>query len=141
MAASVLTCDTSVVIAGLSEWHPDHQLSRAHLARIAWLPAHVVAESISVLSRLPHGRAISLSDSVALLRQLADGRIRGLRADRYLLAFAAAASAGLGGGAVYDAIIGSTAREHDATLLTLDRKAQRTYLAVGAQFQLLDDER
>jgi predicted nucleic acid-binding protein len=140
MAQPVLTCDTSVVIAGLSEWHPDHRISRAHLARIAWLPAHVVAESISVLSRLPHGRAISVGDSVALLRQLADGRIRGLRADRYLLAFAAVASAGLSGGAVYDAIIGSTAREHDATLVTLDRKAQRTYLAVGAQFQLLDGQ-
>lgn len=138
MAAPVLTCDASVVIAGLSEWHPDHHGARRQLARIAWLPAHVVAESIAVLSRLPHGRAISVADSVALLRQLADGRIRGLRADRYLLAFAAVASAGLGGGAVYDAIIGATAREHDATLLTLDRKAQRTYLAVGAAFHMLD---
>ena len=138
MAAPVLTCDTSVVVAGLSEWHPDHHLSRPYLTRVAWLPAHVVAESVAVLSRLPHGRAISVSDSVGLLRQLADGRIRGLRADRYLLAFTAVASAGLSGGSVYDAIIGSTAREHEATLLTLDPKAQRTYLAVGAAFQRLD---
>ncbi|MDT4939619.1 MAG: hypothetical protein QOG80_3290 [Pseudonocardiales bacterium] len=133
--AAPLTCDTSVVIAGLSEWHPEHAGARRVLARIEWLPAHVVAESVSVLSRLPHGHAISLTDAVSVVRRLADGRIRQLRADRYLIVLSATASAGLGGGAVYDAIIGATAREHEATLLTLDERAQRGYRAVGARFE------
>jgi predicted nucleic acid-binding protein len=137
--AAALTCDTSVVIAGLSNWHADHRVCRSGLLRIHWLPAHVFGESVSVLSRLPHGRAISVSDAVGLVRQLADGRIRQLRGDRYLLALTAIGSAGLGGGAVCDAIVGATAREHDATLLTLDRKAQRTYLAVGASFDVLGE--
>ncbi|MDQ6848995.1 MAG: PIN domain-containing protein [Actinomycetota bacterium] len=135
--AAALTCDTSVIIAGLSRWHPSNDAARAWFPRIGWLPAHVLAESVSVLSRLPNGRAVSLIDAVGLIRQLAEGRVRQLRGDRYLLIFGAVGSAGMGGGAVYDAIIGATAREHDATLLTLDRKAVRTYSAVGAAFQLL----
>ena len=135
--APPLTCDTSVVVAGLSEWHPSHGASRAGLTRVEWLPAHVVAETVSVLSRLPHGYAVPAADAVAIIRRIADGRIRQLRADRYLLTLGALASAGLGGGAVYDALVGATAREHDATLLTLDVRAQRTYAAVGARFEAL----
>jgi predicted nucleic acid-binding protein len=135
--ATPLTCDTSVVIAGLSDWHADHALARPRLAEIDWLPAHVLAEAVAVLSRLPNGYAVPLHDAVAMIRRIADGRVRQLRGDRYLLTFGAVASAGLGGGAVYDAMIGATSREHDATLLTLDRRAQRTYQAVGAAHQLL----
>lgn len=136
--AALLTCDTSVVVAGVSAWHPAHRLARPYLSRIEWLPAHVVAETASVLSRLPHGHAVPLAEAVSVVRRLADGRIRQLRADRYLLTLTAVASSGQGGGAVYDAIVGATAREHEATLLTLDRKAQRTYLAVGARYELID---
>jgi predicted nucleic acid-binding protein len=136
--APALTCDTSVVIAGLSSWHQQHQAARAVLPTIEWLAAHVLAETMSVLSRLPGGRAVPLSDAVSLVRRLADGRVRQLRADRYLLVLGAAGSAGLAGGAVYDALVGATAREHDATLLTLDRRAQRAYAAVGASFELVD---
>lgn len=133
--ATALTCDTSVVIAGLSAWHPDHHVARDVLTRIEFLPAHVVVESVSVLSRLPHGHSVPLADAVGVVRRLADGRIRQLRADRYLLTLTAVASAGLGGGAMYDAVIGATAREHEATLVTLDDRAQRTYAAVGARFE------
>jgi predicted nucleic acid-binding protein len=135
--AAPLTCDTSVVIAGLSAWHEQHATARKGLAAVEWLPAHVLAESVSVLSRLPNGFAVPLIDAVATVRRVAEGRVRQLRGDRYLLAFGAVGSAGLGGGAVYDAIIGATAREHEATLLTLDHRAQRTYQAVGAAFEIL----
>jgi len=137
VATPVLTCDTSVVVAGLNAWHPDHALARPRLRELAWLPAHVLAEAVSVLSRLPHARAIPVADAIRFVRSIADGRARQLPAERYLLTFGAAGSAGLGGGAVYDALVGATAREHNATLLTLDRKAQRTYAAVGASYELL----
>ena len=133
--APALTCDSSVVIAGLSAWHESHEPGRAALLRVEWLPAHVFAETVSALSRLPGGRAIPLVDAVSLVRRVAGGRLRQLRADRYPLAISAAGSAGLGGGAVYDALIGATAREHEAMLLTLDRRAQRTYASVGASFE------
>jgi predicted nucleic acid-binding protein len=135
--AAPLTCDTSVVVAGLSGWHAHHEVARARLAAVDWLPAHVLAEAVSVLSRLPQGLAVPLHDAVGMIRRIADGRVRQLRGDRYLLMLGAVASAGLGGGSVYDALIGATAREHDATLATLDRKAQRAYAAVGAAYELL----
>lgn len=37
------------------------------------------------------------------------------------------------GGATYDALVGMTAREFDAELLTLDERAAVTYRAVGVQ--------
>ncbi|TAM91469.1 MAG: type II toxin-antitoxin system VapC family toxin [Jatrophihabitans sp.] len=135
--AAVLTCDTSVVVAGVSTWHPAHAVARSYLTRVAWLGAHVVAETAAVLSRLPHGHALALPDAVGVVRRLADGRIRQLRADRYVLTLTAVASSGSGGGAVYDAIVGATAREHEAVLVTLDRRAERTYLAVGARFEFI----
>ncbi len=137
---AALTCDTSVVVAALSAWHVDNATARDALKRVDWLGAHVLAETVSVLSRLPHGHAVTLQEAAALVRQVAAAQPttpRQLRADRYLLTFGALGSAGLGGGAVYDAIVGATAREHDATLLSLDRRAQRTYVAVGAAFEAL----
>jgi predicted nucleic acid-binding protein len=44
---------------------------------------------------------------------------------------------GLIGGAVFDGLIAATARDAEATLLTLDQRAARTYQAVGAAFELL----
>jgi len=116
MAAN-LTADASVVVASLSDWHELQTTCRRRLDDVEWLPAQVIAESVSILSRLQHARQ--------------------LRADRYLPVLSAIARAGLGGGAVYDALIGATARDHDATLLSLDRRAQRTYAAVGASFEIV----
>jgi predicted nucleic acid-binding protein len=42
--------------------------------------------------------------------------------------------AGVSGGAAYDGLIASVAVEHDATLLTLDRRAIATYERLGASF-------
>ena len=137
--AADLTCDTSVVVAAFSGWHEHHRQARTALLRADWLAAHVVAESVSVLSRLPHGHAIPVADAVSAMRRVVDRTGRGplqLRGDRYLLVLSALGTAGLGGGAVYDAIVGATAREHDSMLLSLDRRAQRTYDAVGATWQV-----
>ena len=41
------------------------------------------------------------------------------------------------GGAVYDALIGATATQAGAVLLTADARAARTYEAVGAEVRLL----
>ncbi len=49
----------------------------------------------------------------------------------------ACASMSIGGGAVYDALIGATAKEHGATLLTLDRRAVRTYQRLGVDIDLV----
>lgn len=45
-------------------------------------------------------------------------------------------AAGLGGGAVYDAVVAATARDHGATLLSRDRRAARVYDALGVRYEL-----
>jgi predicted nucleic acid-binding protein len=132
-----LTADTSVVVAGLSAWHPAHSAARSALDTLAWLPVHVLAETVSVLSRLPRGQALSAVEAVELIRPLAGGHAKQVPAARYLPAFESLGRAGLTGGAVHDAIVAATAMEHDATLLSLDRRARRTYAAVGARYELI----
>ena len=44
---------------------------------------------------------------------------------------------GVSGGTAYDGLIASVAAGHDATLLTLDRRATVTYERVGAAFLLI----
>ena len=56
---SDLAPDTSVVIAGLASWHPDHEVARAVLAKRPTAIAHVLYESFSVLTRLPAPRKLS----------------------------------------------------------------------------------
>lgn len=135
--AAALTADTSVVVAALSTWHRLQAVCRRRLDSVDWLPAHTMAESVSILNRLPGNLAVSLDVAIASVRGLCD-RARQLPAERYLPMLDSLSRARLGGGAVYDAIIAATAAEHGATLLSLDRRAQRTYAAVGASFELLD---
>lgn len=47
------------------------------------------------------------------------------------------AVAGVSGGATYDGLIALTAIEHDLELLSRDRRAARTYRALGARFRLI----
>jgi predicted nucleic acid-binding protein len=49
----------------------------------------------------------------------------------------ALAAGGIRGGAIYDALIGATAAEAGLPLLTFDRRAQRTYEAVGVEVRFL----
>ncbi len=44
---------------------------------------------------------------------------------------------GIGGGAVYDALVGATAREHGLTLMTRDRRALETYRALDVRVELV----
>jgi AbrB family looped-hinge helix DNA binding protein len=50
--AAVIAVDTSVVVAGFASWHEAHR-SAAALARQPRVPAHVLVEAYSVLTRLP----------------------------------------------------------------------------------------
>ncbi len=49
-----------------------------------------------------------------------------------------AVDAGLRGGALYDALIAATAREHGATLLSADRRAREAYEAIGVNVSYLE---
>ncbi len=60
-----------------------------------------------------------------------------LDAAAYASAPARLAGAGVNGAATYDGLIALTALEHDLELITRDRRAERTYRALGVHYQLL----
>jgi len=51
--------------------------------------------------------------------------------------FAELTAIGIAGGAVYDALVGASAREHGLALATRDRRALATYRALDVRVELL----
>lgn len=129
------TCDTSVLIAVLAPWHPEHEPSREAVGDIAQIGAHVLLEAYSVLTRLPSGR-LDPATAAAALAALPWEII-----DLPLIARAGfigrLADSGVSGGAVYDGLVGATAAAHGLTLVTRDRRARRTYDAIGIDYAAL----
>ena len=101
------------------------------------LPAHVVIEAYSVLTRLPSGLAVAPATAASVLTRRfpqpplrLNDAARGRLLDRL-------ASAGIVGGASYDALVALEATAHDRTLFTLDERAQSTYQRLGAAFRVI----
>ncbi|MEX2240756.1 MAG: PIN domain-containing protein [Burkholderiales bacterium] len=49
----MIAADTSVVVAAFASWHEGHAAALRALGRGVRVPAHVLLESYSVLTRLP----------------------------------------------------------------------------------------
>lgn len=132
-----VTCDTSVLVPALMAWHPEHGSCRAAVLReVESIPAHVVLECYSVLTRLPAPHRVSAQDAGAALGGL-HLRALTLPASRYAGIVAELAAGGIRGGSVYDALVAATAQHHGRRLLTRDRRARSTYDAVGVGYALL----
>jgi predicted nucleic acid-binding protein len=129
--------DTSIAIAALLADHPAHEASTLVLAACDTTIAHVAVETYSVLTRLPAPhRADAATAAEALAERLPRAHVT-LRARDYAGAPRRLATSEISGGATYDGLIALTAIEHDLELISRDRRAARTYRALGARFQLL----
>lgn len=130
--------DSSVVIAALAPWHVAHEAARHALRDTSrTLIAHVAFETTAVLSRMPEGHRIAPEVVVEALRQAFPARWLVLDATRTRRALDTAVAAGLRGGALYDALIAATAAHHSLRLLSGDRRARRTYEALGVDVAYL----
>jgi len=130
-------CDTSVLVAALVSWHPRRDEARRVVqSRVTALPAHVLLETFSVLTRLPAPHRIAPDDASAAVGML---QLRPLTlpgsAHRELLPRLAAH--GIRGGAVYDGLVAATAAHHGAILLSLDKRARSTYEALGVHHEIV----
>ena len=130
--------DTSVVVPALAGWHEAHDQTRRRAAG-ASVPAHVLLESYSVLTRLPSPHRIDANVAAQLLAGWFPPP-RVLHLDR-----AAARSlinrlaiAGITGGASYDGLVAVTATAHDEVLLTRDTRAVATYERLGIAYELIE---
>ncbi len=129
-----MTADTSAVIAALSAWHEQHEPAARALVSVAALPAHVVVEVYSVLTRLPSGLAVPATTAARVLaRRFGEPPLRLDDTERSRV-LATLAGAGVFGGASYDGLVALEARAHGRTLLTLDERAQSIYQRLGAAF-------
>jgi toxin FitB len=128
-----LAIDTSVAIPLLVQTH------RAHGEVVHWwagrdlaLSGHALAETYSVLTRLPGDLRVAPADAAHLLHErFTEPLLLGARSSRRLPVLLSRLD--IAGGAVYDAMVAMAAAEHDADLATRDARARTTYEAVGVR--------
>ncbi|AYG04288.1 PIN domain-containing protein [Gryllotalpicola protaetiae] len=130
------TCDTSVLIPALLPWHVAHVAAREAVSAVTSVPAHVLVESFSVLTRLPVGHRISAASAAEALDRLAWTAVS-LPPPAHRELIRRASEAGVSGGAIYDGLIGATAQHHGLRLLTRDARARRTYDALSVGYTLV----
>jgi predicted nucleic acid-binding protein len=133
----VIAVDTSVVVAGFASWHEGHRAAAAALARRPRVPAHVLVEAYSVLTRLPLPHRAPADLVATFLTERFPEPPLVLPARGYLELVESSARTGLAGGAVYDALIAATARHANATLLTRDERALVVYERMKVRFEVV----
>jgi predicted nucleic acid-binding protein len=107
--------------------------------RTLGLSGHALAETYSVLTRLPGDSRVDPADAVVLIDEnFPESMQLGVRAAR--AAHREFARRGICGGATYDGLVALAAREHGAVLVTRDARARSTYEALGANTEVLADD-
>ena len=131
-------CDTSVAIAALDPTHEAHLACRRVLVDLRpALAGHAAFETYSVLTRLPVGLRLSADQAVSVLAAAFPAECwldaAGMGDLRERLATLA-----IVGGSVYDALVGQASVANGRTLLTRDRRAERTYRSLEVQYRFVD---
>jgi predicted nucleic acid-binding protein len=128
--------DTSVLVAACVESHEHHERSLALFSRAnrqnSCCAAHSLAEVYATLTRLPGSLRLSADQALLFLDSIEERlEIVALDAREYRRAIREAASAGVVGGTIYDALLGWCA---------LKARAIRIYTWDVADFRRLGDE-
>jgi predicted nucleic acid-binding protein len=129
--------DSSVAVAAILADHEAHELAEDALSGATSTIAQVAAETYSVLTRLPPPLRVDPRDAAAIIEARLPSRWLTLDARGHRSALRRLGAATIAAGATYDALIALTASAHDTQLLSRDRRAARTYRALGTSFQLL----
>jgi predicted nucleic acid-binding protein len=132
----ILLLDTSAAVALIVEDHEAHaaMIESVRGYRLG-LAGHAWFETYSVLTRLPGTLRRSPADVAALLAH-------NFSATVFLAPEASAALGpelsrlGITGGAVYDALVGAVARDHDRSLVSGDARARPVYEALRVRVRL-----
>lgn len=133
----VVALDTSAAVPLLLQNHSSHERLK-HWARGKNLAlcAHSLAETYSVLTRLPGDSRFTEADAVRVI----DGtfeRVLSLPEVASRDVHHRLADAGIKGGAVYDGLIALTALENEASLASMDKRAYANYFALGVTLELI----
>lgn len=129
--------DTSVAVPLLLASHGAHEMVRLWAAgRSLVLSGHALAETYSVLTRLPGDARVSPADAVPLIDENFVQNIV-LPPEVTSGAHRTLASLGVSGGATYDGLVALAARHHGLVLATRDARARPTYEAVGVRVEVI----
>lgn len=134
----MIAVDTSVVVAAFASWHEGHASAAAVLSRSPRIPAHVLIETFSVLTRLPppHRAPADVVQSF-LAGRFAEAPLV-LPPRGHLGLIEMACREGLTGGAIYDALIAATVLHAGGRLVTRDQRARVIYERVRVPYDLLE---
>jgi predicted nucleic acid-binding protein len=128
-----IAVDTSVAVPLLVRSHQHHaQVVRWWGGQELSLSGHALAETYSVLTRLPGDSRLAADDAARLL----DARFAVplvLSAEQARTVHVTLSRIQIAGGAVYDALVALAAKENGAPLATRDARARGTYDAVGVK--------
>ena len=125
--------DTSVAVPLLVRSHQHHaQVVRWWDGQELALSGHALAETYSVLTRLPGDARLAADDAARLLDTRFAMRLV-LSAEQARTVHATLSRIRIAGGAVYDALVALAAKENGAPLATRDARARGTYNAVGVK--------
>ncbi|SBW25353.1 hypothetical protein FDG2_4513 [Candidatus Protofrankia californiensis] len=128
-----IAVDTSVAVPLLVRSHTHHaDMVRWWDGQELTLSGHALAETYSVLTRLPGDARLSGPDAARLLdaRFKASLTLSGPHAQNVHTTLS---HLGIAGGAVYDGLVALAAKEHGMALATRDARARGTYDAVGVK--------
>ncbi|MDR1388316.1 MAG: PIN domain-containing protein [Propionibacteriaceae bacterium] len=137
MTATLLALDTSATVPLLHRGHDSH--AATHDAVAGWelaLTGHSLAETYSVLTRLPGHQRLAPADAARLIRSRFL-TVLTLPPETAARVHLICSEAGIHGGAVYDGLVGLAARAHGAVLGTRDARAVGTYEALGVEVRIL----
>jgi predicted nucleic acid-binding protein len=126
-----IAVDTSVAVPLLVRSHQHHpDVVRWWDGQHLTLSGHALAETYSVLTRLPGDARLSAPDAARLLdaRFTMPLTLSGPSAQKVHTTLS---QLGIAGGAVYDGLVALAAKEHGLALATRDARARGTYDAVG----------
>lgn len=133
----MIAVDTSVAVAAALPWHEAHVAALDALPRTkTTLLAQVGIETYSVLTRLPAPQRVPSALARDYVTEMFTLPPFTLTPDGHRRLLDLAAAEAITGGAVYDALVGATAQEAGATLLTLDRRAVATYQLLRVDYRL-----
>lgn len=134
---SAVAVDTSAAIALLVATHPAHETVAAWArGRSLTLSGHALAETYSVLTRLPGDVRLKAQDAVTLIDANFDDAVTLDPATQGAF-HREFASRGIAGAAVYDALVAFAAKQNGLALATRDARARPTYEAIGVHVLLV----
>jgi predicted nucleic acid-binding protein len=133
----VTAADTSLVVAAFASWHERHEVARRALDGGLHLVEHCALETYSVLTRLPAPHRARGEVVREFLKARFPRPFLRLSAAAYRDFLSELPDRGVSGGAAYDALVAATAADHDAELVSCDRRAAVIYARYRVRTHLL----